>query len=133
MDAQNTQQPNNIPSQLAQLTLRPDLTLQLAVGEVAHDVDLDLQSAYGLAAALLTNIENLTPWAGRADAELVHRAHDLAFASLKFAKGCLQIKGEVFSEEELGPQLALDALNRALAVVALLDPNRKDDAESTPH
>jgi hypothetical protein len=75
----------NAPLEKALLTLRPDLTLQIAVGERAHDVELSLQDAYGLALALLASVADLEPWKERADSAVLGQVHGLAFMAAKLA------------------------------------------------
>jgi hypothetical protein len=115
------------------LFVRPDLTLQLAVGESAHDVELTPDMAYGLATALLAVIADLQPWANRPDAELIQRSHDLAFLGCRVASETLKGTPAFSDPASPVPAVALDALRRAFVTVALLDPTGEKHESSDTH
>lgn len=107
----------NTPLETALLTLRPDLTLQVAVGAVAQDVEFSVQDAYGLALALLAASADLEPWKGRADANVLARVHGIGFAATQFSQRVLSAPA-LSSEKQALVALTLE---RAYAAVALLE------------
>ncbi len=107
---------NEKPLEKALLTLRPDLTLQLAAGDRAHDVQLDVAGAYGLAGALLATIGDLVPWAGRADADLIERIHTLGFSAVRMAD--IALRRQPIADEPRA--LVSPSLDAAFAILTLL-------------
>jgi hypothetical protein len=106
----------NTPLEKALLTLRPDLTLQLAIGDRVLDVELGIDGAYGVSEALLANVADLEPWKGRPDAAVLERVHSLAFAAAQLAMSVLA--GAPLPSDKQA--LVASTLERAFAAVTLL-------------
>ena len=88
----------NEPLEKALVTLRADLTLQVAAGDISLDVELGEDGAYGLAQALLANLERTVPWFGREDAYEIGQVHSVAFAALWFIH--VALRGQPFNNED---------------------------------
>lgn len=118
----------NAPLKKAILTLRPDLTLQLAVGDLAHDVELTPADAYDLAMALLATMADLSPWAGRRDAMSIERVHGLGYEAMRVAALVQSVPALPTDKQaviEIAVERALTALVLLEAIVPTL-PGEKD-------
>lgn len=116
------------PLEKALVTLREDLTLQVACGDHALDVQLDAGMALDLARALLANVNAQEPWTGRADANVLARANDSAFVLLGAVTAGLK-SGEVLSPEDCLAASAL--LERAFVASSLLEEALTEGAPQT--
>jgi hypothetical protein len=75
----------NTMLQKALITLREDLSLQIAVAESSHDVELSPRDALGLAQALLAKSAALKPWEARPDSDAIHGALEVGILALALA------------------------------------------------
>jgi hypothetical protein len=95
MEAQQMNAPQDkaiqAPLDAALVTVRHDLTLQVAVGDKALDVELDPGRAYFLAIALHATIGELEPWKRRADAAVFGCVHGMGFMAVRFAELLLTV------------------------------------------
>jgi hypothetical protein len=117
----------NAPLEKALLTLRPDLTLQMAVGARALDAQLSLEDAYGLALALLATVAELEPWKDRADAPVLAHVHGLAFMAAQL--GLRTMRAPALSSEKQA-RVAV-TLERAFTAVTLLEMSTASQPRET--
>ena len=107
------------PLEKAIVTLRPDLTLQVACGDIALDVCLDVDMALGLATALLAKVESQQPWYGRTDADILGRAHDTAFTLIRAVTVALRSASLSAADQAAAEELLRPAFT---AAAIFLDP-----------
>lgn len=98
------------------LTLRPDLSLQVVMGDERMDLDLSPENAYILASQLMQNLRDRRAGVG-GDGDLVVIAYDLALAALAGTQLISRPDRKVSAENQA---LAARAMQQGYVGLALL-------------